>query len=101
MRSTDGVIQYSKILSAFIGLELTPALYPNPVQGEASLQWHKILNNAQVAVFNTSGIKVMEVNIRNSSNATTVNLSRLKKGIYQLVISDKDVAIAKLRFIKN
>ena len=76
------------------------SLYPNPVQNAAVLHWNKTIEQGTILVINSTGVKMYQKQIENSSNAISIDLSSLKNGLYYLVLIPKEGLTEKTSFVK-
>jgi hypothetical protein len=74
-------------------------MYPNPSNGQFTIQTDEALVNQEVQIFNTIGELVATVQL-NSSN-TMINLSHLNSGVYMVKLSANNQVInQKINIIK-
>ncbi len=71
---------------------------PNPTNG-----WITITHEhaAQLKVYNALGKEVFSHSLREDDNITSINLSRLSKGLYILMLSDRDKVLKSEKLIKQ
>ena len=75
------------------------SLYPNPTNGDMTLNFARSLGTSQVQISNITGQKVMDLTV-DGVGATTLNTSRLASGIYFAQIATENASTV-IKFVKN
>jgi vacuolar-type H+-ATPase subunit F/Vma7 len=69
-------------------------LYPNPNNGQFTLELRNIGNRATVTVYNMLGVKVYN-SVANNQTNLNINLPELQKGIYVVKVADQKEQFTK------
>lgn len=78
------------------------SLYPNPTKNIINVQSQQLsLDNATIEVYDFSGKTVKSKNFNGQKRTVSLNVSRLKTGIYFLKIKTANGASQLLKFIKQ
>jgi hypothetical protein len=98
----NGVGTYSHIATVnFKGgiLPATVAVFPNPASNVVTLSLSETASDAGIAVFNSMGVKVMELGGQ-SGNSFSLDMSGLERGVYTIEISQES-GISFSKVLKN
>ncbi len=83
----DGKYAYSKIVKVVTGRnQMTAKLFPNPVNSQLTVSLNTFSGNRNAEILSIVGKKLMQFTIENGSVSKTIDVSKLAKGQYLLVI---------------
>ena len=91
----DGAYTYSTIVSVDLTDQSTLSLYPNPVTDKLTIRYKGHYQTALITDISGKTIATIQLN----GNQTTVDVSRLAKGTYTLMLQGSDKSVTHL-FIK-
>ena len=81
----DGSFEYSKTIQVqVIRANTTASLYPNPCKSSLTIN-HPVAREAQLLVYNVSGIAVKKTVVAGNARQTTMNVQNMDKGMYYAV----------------
>ncbi len=86
--STDGSSKWSKVVVVNSKNTSALAAFPNPVVNEVYVTHKKATVNATMELFAITGALLLKSTIETNSTQSTLELSNLPKGIYQLVYTN-------------
>ncbi len=94
MIGKNGDVVYSNVLS----FNLTTALplmsvTPNPAFSQAIVSWKNVIKKGKLVLVNSAGTACFETEINSTTTLVNLNLGRLNKGIYQILIWSRDKII--------
>lgn len=94
--SIDGVYTNENSVEFITENNLDLNLYPNPTKDILSINLNsKYYKELFVEIYNFSGIKIQQINFRNTENSVELNISDLPKGMYIFRISDGNKSISR------
>jgi hypothetical protein len=71
-------------------------IYPNPTSGNLILDWGSTKVNVKINIFTTTGQRVMQQEVKNTSRQT-MDLASLSNGIYFVMIQDETGSAGTVR----
>lgn len=97
----DGKKSYSEVIRiALPGTTNAISLYPVPANNYISISSKSIMNKAcTIEVYNSLGLRVMQVNKTTSGNSIQINTSALPNGRYKTIILNNNNKIGDANFI--
>ena len=99
----EGKYTYSKIVANTTdnSSQAKNKIYPNPVKNELTLLLSGSIENVDASIVALSGKELMRLSLQNGAITKTINVSRLSKGGYLLVIRGKQGVVSTLKFNKD
>lgn len=85
MISKDNSQQFSAVVSVKNVAAFKVVVYPNPVASQLVLMHPKALQNATLQLVTADGKKTGAYNIQQGAVQTTINVSKLNKGVYYIL----------------
>jgi hypothetical protein len=68
------------------GGSLGLTIYPNPADGELSINMNVDLKNTELSIYDGLGKKVLEKNNKDKFTSTKINTTAFNNGLYQIVL---------------
>ena len=65
------------------------ALYPNPASNQLTVNYFQEMEEAVLEIYNTLGVKQMEVKLPHGQSSYSFSVSHLAKGYYKAIIKEK------------
>lgn len=97
----DEGFKYSAIVTYQKGNSfLSLGLFPNPVEGEVTIQHSTSSPKSKISIYSMDGRVVMHVYPAEGLQSTSLDLTSLKNGIYVLSYKDGNGKEEKLKFLK-
>lgn len=78
----------------------TFSVYPNPNNGDFSIDFDQNGIDNSVIVYDVTGRKVYENNFQNVTSTVTINMNGTTKGIYSIVVSNEEGTSSRKMIIK-
>ncbi len=72
-----------------VKLQSSIALYPNPVSSQLTVSYFQEMEEAILEIYNTLGVKQMEIKLPQGQNSYSFSVSHLAKGYYKAIIKEK------------
>jgi hypothetical protein len=104
-RDYDGSEQHSEVISLYPNPELSTdiILYPNPVEGQLSVQFLDLNLNGQIEIISMTGSKVMAQDVGSviDRGSMNIDLRNLPSGQYVFIFRDESGKIISKKFFKD
>lgn len=71
-------------------------LFPNPVFDNLNLELNNSLSKTDISIYNLTGCLIFTEQLNSFTSKSTIDLSRLKPGTYNIKISNQEITINKL-----
>ena len=102
MINSDGSFTYSDIASLQFTAAYELTLYPSPATNNLHIRAvGQALAKATVLIQNAAGQTIIQKAVVFNAQLATVDVSRLRTGMYTLIIVNEDLTKSSLRFIKD
>ncbi len=98
--SVCDTLQWTGIMDANQSMQLTATIYPNPAKDKLTLQLSYLINQAELIICNALGEKCFSEKSITPSSTITIDVSKLKEGLYFLQIKSPQ-KILSLKFCKE
>ncbi|MEI6696893.1 MAG: T9SS type A sorting domain-containing protein [Bacteroidota bacterium] len=76
-------------ISSYINIASSLEIFPNPASTSVTVKYFSDIEQGKLEIYNTMGIKAMQIQLPKGQNTYNFSVSQLPKGFYKVILKDK------------